>query len=327
MCFCPCRTKIFGLVAFSTQTFFFSPRLHFSRLTPHGNLVQLGKTRAKVYSWKQFKNRWTSLTSTQEAQRRQTGRWDRFGRTASTAGGGAPHPPTSKSTVVALQGFSCIRTITGFQFSPAKIRVNLFSDSTARIYLAKIFDFCSICSFQADRWFDRTEEWCLHYTQFESAQFPDHLTTLTGIFQSSDFEQKGTWKVLSCAIMLEELKLGWGLKFCELTCFTKSNLEMPDGELDWALVCFEGEQFAAAHRFSIESQVQGMSYRVTQCRTDTFGDRFRICLLGVFLPFFFFITFFSLLGSFTYTQVLIQEKERHYSYRVWSEKWSKLPSF
>ena len=125
MCFCPCRTKIFGLVAFSTQTFFFSPRLHFSRLTPHGNLVQLGKTRAKVYSWKQLKNRWTSLSSTQEAQRRQTGRWDRFGRTASTAGGGTPHPPTSKSTVVALQGFSCIRTITGFQFSPAKIRVNL----------------------------------------------------------------------------------------------------------------------------------------------------------------------------------------------------------
>ena len=127
--------------------------------------------------------------------------------------------------------------------------------------------------------------------------------------------------------MLEELKLGRGLMFCELTCFAKSNLEMPDGELDWALVCFEGEQFAAAHRVSIESQVQGMSYRVTQCRTDTFGDRFRICLLGLFSPFFFFITFFSLLGSFTYTQVLIQEKERHYSYRVWSEKWSKLPSF
>ena len=201
------------------------------------------------------------------------------------------------------------------------------SDSSARIYLAKIFDFCSICSLQADRWLDRTEEWCLHYTQFESAQFPDHVTTLTGIFQSSDFEQKGTWKVLSCAIMLEELKLGWGLKFCELTCFTKSNLEMPDGELDWALVCFEGEQFAAAHRFSIESQLQGMSYRVTQCRTDTFGDRFRICLWGLFSPFFLFFTFFSLLGSFTYTQVLIQEKERHYSYRVWSEKWSKLPSF
>ena len=127
--------------------------------------------------------------------------------------------------------------------------------------------------------------------------------------------------------MLEELKLGWGLKVCELTCFTKSNLEMPDGELDWALVCFEGEQFAAAHRFSIESQVQGMSYQVTQCRTDTFGDRFRICLLGLFSPFFFFIAFFSLLGSFTYTQVLVQEKGRHYSYRVWSEKWSKLPSF
>ena len=56
--------------------------------------------------------------------------------------------------------------------------------------IAKIFDFCSICSFQADRWLDRTEEWCSHYTQFESAQFPDHVTTLTGIFQSSDFEQK-----------------------------------------------------------------------------------------------------------------------------------------
>ena len=193
--------------------------------------------------------------------------------------------------------------------------------------IAKISDFCSICSFQADRWLDRTEKWCLHYTQFESAQFPDHVTTLTGIFQSSDLEKKGTWKELSCTIILEELKLGLELKVCELTCFTKSNLEMPDGELNWALVCFEGEQFAAAHRFSIESQVQGMSYRVTQCRTDTFGDRFRICLLGLFSPFFFFITFFSLLGSFTYTQVLVQEKGRHYSYRVWSEKWSKLPSF
>ena len=64
VCFCPCRTKIVGLVAFSTQTFFSSPRLHFSRLTPHGNLVQLGKTRAKVFSWNQFKNRWKSLTST-----------------------------------------------------------------------------------------------------------------------------------------------------------------------------------------------------------------------------------------------------------------------
>ena len=60
--------------------------------------------------------------------------------------------------------------------------------------IAKISDFCSICSFQADRWLDRTEEWCLHYTQFESAQFPDHVTTLTGIFQSSDFEKKGDGK-------------------------------------------------------------------------------------------------------------------------------------
>ena len=128
--------------------------------------------------------------------------------------------------------------------------------------------------------------------------------------------------------MLEELRLSWGLKVCELTCFTKSNLEMPDGELDWALVCFEGEQFAAAHRFSIESQVQGMSYRVTQCRTDTFGDRFRICLSGLLSPFFFFITYFPPFDSFTFTrQVLAQEKDRHYSDRVWSEKWSKLPNF
>ena len=38
--------------------------------------------------------------------------------------GRSPHPPTSKSTVVALQGFSCMRTIIGFQFSPAHIGVN-----------------------------------------------------------------------------------------------------------------------------------------------------------------------------------------------------------
>ena len=61
--------------------------------------------------------------------------------------------------------------------------------------IAKISDFCSICSFQAYRWLDRTEEWCLHYTQFESAQFPDHVTTLIDRYISEfRFWKKGDVK-------------------------------------------------------------------------------------------------------------------------------------
>ena len=94
-----------------------------------------------VYSWKQFKNRWTSLTSTLEAQRRQTGRWDRFGRTASTAGGGAHTRPRRNRPSWPCRVFLALGQSTVFNFHQPIYWSQPLSDSSARI-LQKYPGYC-----------------------------------------------------------------------------------------------------------------------------------------------------------------------------------------